>query len=233
LRPFKDWVTDLATRKSEPRSTKELRETLLSIIQDELIDEMDKRLNDLVVSGGDSKDRRRLIMETTHIRTYACREKIDGFNKETLLAVLAASSNPNYVVSQNIRESVTADSDIRSTALFFDTLDCSELPRNCYFIALHQLAEMDGKEDVFRLHRSNPEAANSLLLLIIHFLSDGSGVGEIHPDIKSMVMENPDIVHDMLTFVRQRNLMFLTDLHPEPFLAAMETSYRPLMDGVL
>lgn len=233
MRPIKDWVTDLATRKSEPRPTKEIREALFSIIQDELIDEMDKSLNALAASGGDSQRRRRTIMEITHIRTRSCREKVDQLDKTTLLAVLNASSHPNYDTYQSIRRSVTAAGDIGATALFFDTLDRSDLPRNCYFIATHQLAQMDSREDVFRLHRSNPDAANSLLLLIIHFLSDGTGVGEIHPEIKSMVMQNPDIVHDMLTFVRQRNLMFLTDLHPEPFLATMETSYRPLMDGVL
>lgn len=233
LRPIKDWVTDLATRKSEPRSTKEIREELLSIIQGELIDEMDNSLNELAASGGDSKERRRTIMEITHRRTQSCREKVDQLDKTTLLAVLGASSHPNYNVAQSIRESGMTVTDISATALFFDTLDRSDLPRSCYSIATHQLAQMDGKEDVFRLHRSTPEAANSLLLLIIHFLNEGTGVGEIHPEIKSMVTKNPDIVHDLLTFVRQRNLMFLTDLHPEPFLAAMETSYRPLRDGVL
>jgi hypothetical protein len=231
LRPFKDWATDLATRKSEPRSTKELREVLYGIAKAES-DELVAGEKNAAASAPHGPKIRQII-ERADIRMRSIREKIDQFDKATLLAVIDASSYPNYNTYQSIRESVTAAGDIRSTALFFGTLDRSNLSRNCYFIATHHLAQMDSREDVFRLHRSNPEAANSLLLLIAHFLSDGTGVGAIHPEIKSMVMENPDIVHDMITFARQRDLDCLNDLHPELFLAAMETSYRPLRDGVL
>lgn len=234
MRPFKDWVTDLATRKSEPRTTKELREALFGVAKAES-DELVAREKNAVASTPVIEHARniRQITERADIRMLSCREKIDQLDKATLLAVLDASSHSNYNAYQSIRESVTAAGDIRSTALFFSTLDRSDLPRNCYFIATHHLAQMDGREDVFRLHRSNPEAANALLSLIIYFLTDGIGVGEIHPVIKSMIMKDPDIVHDLLMFSRQRQLTCLNDLHPEPFLAAMETSYRPLMDGVL
>lgn len=225
-----DWLNDLRARRSDPRSTKELREKLYSIVCDETDDDISIALHE---SGPGQRGNHRSVMQKFFLRRSICKDKIATLGRDDLLAVIEASKHPHYSVSKSLRESLVIASDLRSIALFFDTLHDSRMDRILYTIALHALALIDGKETVFRLHRTAPEAAKSFLILICYFLTEGVGVGKIHPGIKSMVMDDPDVVDALLDFMRQRKIKCFNDLDPVIFREVTEGAYMPLREGVL
>lgn len=219
---IRDWFENTVTFRKDKRSVKELREVLYSIAEAET----DDRLSAIRSHRKTARGNEEVILEQ-------CWDKIQTLNKVVLLAVIAASEHPEYKVRDRLRENLSVTLDLRDIAVFFGPLKASGVDKIAYSGALWNLSKLCKKEDIHRLHRENPDGANALLRLILHFTQHGTGVGKIDPEIHKMVLEAPEVVDGMISFSFQRKLTCLNDLTPGEFREVMATPAASLRDGVL
>lgn len=159
---------------------------------------------------------------------------IEGYNRDTLLAVLEAAKHPSYSLINTMRGD-GKEAHVRSAALFFGAMEQLGIKRRRRSLCLMNLSLMTGASDVSALHRRSPEGAEALLRVVHYVMGDAVSLTESDPmraDLREMVMNHPEKADALIEFIDQRG-MSLADLHPQVFLDAMNTRTQSMRDGVL
>lgn len=160
---------------------------------------------------------------------------IEGYKRDTLLAVLEASKHPSYSLINTMRGDGKEDH-VRAAALFFGAMEQLGIKNRRRALCLMNLSLMTGASDVSVLHRQSPEGAEALLRVVHHAIGDSVSLTDNDPmrsDMREMVMNHPEKADALIEFIDQRRGMNLSDLHPQVFLDAMVTETRSMRDGVL
>lgn len=160
---------------------------------------------------------------------------IEGYKRDTLLAVLEASKHPSYSLLNTMRGD-DKESNVRGTALFFGAMEQLGIKKRRRSLCLMNLSLMTGASDVSVLHRRSPEGAEALLRVVHHVIGDSVSLTDIEPmrsDLLELVMNHPEKADALIEFIDQRRGMSLADLHPQVFLDAMNTRTQSMRDGVL
>lgn len=213
------------------RSTEDLRNTLGDLAYREMEAGMKRR----IAANPDDASVKIRAQGNMSIGVSSTKRKIEGLQRDTLLAMLKAAENPRYFITTALRKDSNMaenEAQVRDVALFYDILLGSKLQPAYYGTALSRLRSVTGVDDPNALMFTNPDYARAVLRLVIHFTTEFYGPLDMNHELREALKKQPEMTDEIIAYASQRSIKELESVTLEA-LSEWKAASTPLRDGAL